>query len=87
MRAMMKFFKTDFKNVAVLPSITQNLVTIGRLVKHLSGETFTYMNDFVRCSKLYKKKRGTYKVSHLRAEKFEWCIHPVALSWPRHSGY
>jgi hypothetical protein len=43
MRAMMKFFKTVFKNVAVLPSIRQNFVKIGRLVKHLSGETFSYM--------------------------------------------
>ena len=56
MPAMMKFFKTVLKNVAVRPSIRQNLVKICHLLKHLSGETLSYMNNFVCFSKLYKKE-------------------------------
>lgn len=72
------------KNVAVWPSIKQNLVKIDHLDQHLSREIHPYMNHFVCFSKLYKEM---YLQSHLRAGKFEWCIHPVAPSWPRHSRY
>lgn len=60
--------------MAVWPSIKQNLVKIGHLVKHLSGETLSHMNHFVCFSKLYKKKM--YLQSKSPEGRKIWMVYP-----------